>query len=103
MLRGDRLKSLRTRKGYTHAELAELLDVGTRQIARYESKETDPSSEIVTRIAAVFNVSSDYLLGLTDDPSPALKIDNLTHQERFVIAAMRRGDTVEAIKAIVGD
>jgi transcriptional regulator with XRE-family HTH domain len=101
MLRGDRLRALRERKGFTHSELAEQLNLGVRQIARYESEETDPSGEIVGRIAQVFNVSSDYLLGLTDDPSPHFRVDNLTDQERRILTALRRGETVEAMRALV--
>lgn len=101
MLRGDRLKVLRESKGYTHEELAELLDLGTTQIWRYENGKTDPSGDILSRIAQVLDVTADYLLGLTDDPHPNLKIDNLTSQERKVLSAMRHGDYFEAIRVIV--
>lgn len=101
MLRGDRFRILRENKGYTHEELAELLELGTTQIWRYENGKTDPSADILARISQVFEVSADYLLGLTDDPNPNLKIDNLTSQERKVLAAMRHGDVVEAMKALL--
>lgn len=101
MLRGDRLKDLRQSKGYTHEELAEILDLSQKQIWRYEAGKTDPSGEIVSRIAEVFNVSSDYLLGVTDDPNPYLRVDNLSPKERQVLAAMRRGEVVEAIRVLV--
>jgi transcriptional regulator with XRE-family HTH domain len=104
MLRGDRLKALRENKGYTHQQLAELLDLALPQIWRYEAGKTDPSGDIVARIARVFNVSADYLLGLTDEPTPpgALE-DGLSPKERTVLSALRRGQNYEAIKMIVSD
>lgn len=101
MLRGERFRALREKLGLTHDELAERLELGTTQIWRYENGKTDPSSDILARIAQVFGVSTDYLVGLTDDPNPNLKIDNLTTQERKVLSAMRHGDVVEAMKALL--
>lgn len=100
MLRGDRFKELRERKGYTHEELAELLGIGTTQIWRYENEKTDPSTKILGNIARVLEVSTDYLLGLTDDPSSAIRIDNLSQKEKAVLSAMRRGEVVEAIRVL---
>lgn len=104
MLHGDRLKTLREDRGYTHHKLAELLDLGASQIWRYETGKTDPSGDILVRIARVFDVSVDYLLGLTDDPGPTgLSESNLSPKERTVVAALRRGQNYEAIKLIIGD
>ena len=101
MLRGDRLKSLREKGGYTHAELAEMLDLGYAQVYRYEAGKTDPSGEILDRIASVFGVSVDYLLGRTDDPTPS--VSNLSSKEKEVVSALRRGDYKALMKAVVGD
>jgi transcriptional regulator with XRE-family HTH domain len=98
MLRGDRLRTLRESKGYTHAELAEMLGLGYAQVYRYESNKTDPSGEILDRIASVFSVSVDYLLGRTDDPTPS--ISNLTDTERSLLAALRRKDYGAIIKTL---
>jgi transcriptional regulator with XRE-family HTH domain len=102
MLQGDRLKELRESKGYTHQQLAEFLDLGTTQIWRYETGKTDPAGDILARIAKVFNVSVDYLLGLTDEATPPrLTQTDLSAVERDVLDALRRGEKVEAIKLIV--
>lgn len=100
-MRGDRLRELRTQKNLTHEELAERLSIGVAQIWRYENEKTDPNTKMLTKFAQFFDVSTDYLLGLTDDPKSNLKIDNLTTKERQILAAMRRGEVVEAIRAIV--
>lgn len=102
MLRADRFRDLRLKHEYTHEELAELLEIGTRQIARYESTETVPSAEILARIAKLFGVTSDYLLGLSEEPTPRVDEGDLSEQERKIIAALRDGDRLEAIKEIIG-
>lgn len=102
MLQSERLKILRESRGYSHQKLAELLDIGFPQIWRYESGKNDPSSEVLSRMAKVLDVSADYLLGLTDDPTPsALSENNLSEHEHSVVAAMRRGEKYEAIRLIV--
>ncbi len=104
MLHGDRLKILREGRGYTHHELANLLDVGSAQIWRYESGKTAPTADVLTRMGKLFNVSTDYLLGLTDTPlPPGVSASDLSEKERNVIAALREGEPYEAIKLIVAD
>lgn len=101
MFRKDRFRKLREQNNFTHAEMAEKLHVSVRQIARYETDSPNPTSDIIVRMAEVFNVSTDYLLGLTDDPTPNLRIDNLNEKERRVLSAIRRGETLEAVKVLV--
>jgi transcriptional regulator with XRE-family HTH domain len=104
MLHGDRLKLLRESKGYTHQRLAELLDLSISQIWRYESGKTDPTGDILARIARVFNVSVDYLLGITDEATPPGLIETgLSQKERNVITALRQGDNYQAIKMIIDE
>ena len=101
-MRGDRLRKVREARGYTQEELAEHLNIGSLQIWRYENGETEPKGDVVAKIAQYLNVSTDYLLGLTDNPMGHTEND-LTPKEQRVLAAMRHGDVVEAIKVIVSD
>lgn len=100
MFREDRFRQLRLKMGYTHEEMAERLNTSTRMIARYE-KDTNPTGEIIAKMAQELGVSTDYLLDLTDDPSPHLVVDNLTPKEKTVLSAMRRGEVVEAIRVLI--
>jgi transcriptional regulator with XRE-family HTH domain len=101
MLQADRLRSLRLKHNHTHASLAKALNLNMRQIVRYEAEEADPSSDVVTHMADVFNVSADYLLGRTDDPTPPAHHADLTPAEQAILAALRRDDPLTAIKLIV--
>ena len=102
MLQRERLRQLRLERSYTHEKLAEALGISAKQVWRYEAGESDPTSEVVTRMAKVLAVSADYLLGLTDKETPDLSQSRLSAQEQAVILALRRGDKLAAIRAIVG-
>lgn len=96
-LRGDRLRDLRIKNGFTQEELAERLDLGLRQIHRYENGETDPSGDIVARIAKELRVTTDYLLGTSDDPTLDIEEATLSPMERLLILALRQGRLREAM------
>jgi transcriptional regulator with XRE-family HTH domain len=100
-VRGERLREARLQKGLSMERLAEQLNLGTRQIHRYESGITKPSSDTVAALALLLGVSSDFLLGLTDDPRPCHHEDELSAQERKFISAWRRGRYLEALREIV--
>lgn len=64
-----RLKELRKSRGISQLKLA--LDLNTNQntISRYETGEREPGIHELIMIADYFNVSLDYLLERTDDPT----------------------------------
>ena len=101
---GARLKAARAKAQHTQASLAEIMGTDARQIWRWENGENEPSGEIVARLASTLEVSSDYLLGLTDDSVPrTVDAGKLTAKERAALSAWRRGQRLEAIKVIVED
>lgn len=61
------LIELMEEKDMTQVQLANLIGTTNVTISRYISGERNPRIEIVTKIAEVFNVSTDYLLGITDN------------------------------------
>jgi transcriptional regulator with XRE-family HTH domain len=95
--RGDRLQTLRRSKGFNQADLAEQTGTSQSMVGRYETGESDPSADVVIRLAQFFEVTADYLLGLTDDPLGRLEEDDLSPTERKLIAALRAGLITEAL------
>lgn len=71
---GDTLFQLRTERGIYQKQLAEYLTVSIGTISNYENGVHCPDLNTLCRIAEYFNVSADYLLGLTNNPMP---IDSL--------------------------
>lgn len=64
----ERLIQLRENKQLKQIEVAKLLNIGTVTYNRYEKGEREPDHKMLNKIANFFNVSTDYLLGLTDIP-----------------------------------
>lgn len=67
---GSRLKKLREKRGWTQQDLADHLNISRNTVAGYESKGKIPREDTLVTIAKLFNTSTDYLLGTTDDPTP---------------------------------
>jgi transcriptional regulator with XRE-family HTH domain len=63
-----RLKELRAKSGVQQKEIAALLSVQPRTVRFYESGEHEPNIESIKKLAEFFLVSTDYLLGHSDDP-----------------------------------
>lgn len=99
-MRKDRLKDEMNRKSLNAEALAELIGRSERNIWRILSGEGNTTDDTVVQIATALEVSADYLLGLSDDPTPQLRLDNITNEEKAVLAAMRRGDDKAAIRII---
>lgn len=64
-----RLKELRLEKGQTQKDLANAIEVGRTTISEYESGKIVPKQEGLLKIANHFNVSVDYLTGVSDERS----------------------------------
>ncbi len=94
---------MRESRGYTQEELSHLLGLGDKEIWRYENNKSTPSADKVAEIAKLLKTTTDYLLGLSDDPTTQLRHSDLAPIERQVISSWRLGDKLQAIKAIVAD
>jgi transcriptional regulator with XRE-family HTH domain len=81
---GIRLKQLREKTGLSQAKFAkELGEVSQPVIARYETGDFFPSYPVLIKIADYFNVSTEYLLGRTDNPAGKLYDCPNTEEERI--------------------
>ena len=67
---GERIKKLRKENNLTQDYVSERLKISHASISQYESGDREPSFELLVAFALLFNTSTDYLLGLTDNPSP---------------------------------
>jgi transcriptional regulator with XRE-family HTH domain len=64
---GERIGDLRVAKGLSQKELCKLIDITPSQLSRIESGETkNINVEVLLKLSKKFNVSTDYILGLTN-------------------------------------
>lgn len=62
----QRIKELRLACGWNQVELAKKLNLTKQTVSNWENDNIQPSIEMLVRLSKVFNVSTDYLLGLDD-------------------------------------
>ena len=65
-----RLKQLRLDHKLTQSDLADILGIKPTAISNYESQRNEPSFDKLVMLSEYFEVSCDYLLGLTDSYLP---------------------------------
>lgn len=65
-----RVKQLREERGLSQKALSTIMGVGQSTVAGWESTNKMPAYRVILKLADYFNVSLDYLLGRSDDPSP---------------------------------
>lgn len=71
----QKLKKLRTENGYTQARLAEILNVTPQAISQLENGKTTLDIDKLVRLADLYHISTDELLGLTNDT----EMDSIPH------------------------
>lgn len=65
-----RIRELREDRDLTQRQIASILHMTQTQYFRYEQGYRDIPSDILIALAKMYNTSTDYILGLTDSPSP---------------------------------
>lgn len=83
----NRIKDLRTSRGWRQADLAVILNTKPQTVSRYEKEDRGIDVETINKLCEIFGVSADYLLGLSDLPCP-----ELSDEEQLLLLAFRRAD-----------
>ena len=65
-----RLRDLREDQDKTQQQIADVLNMHRSVYRRYESGQRETPAWVVVKLADYYHVSTDYLLGRTDDPTP---------------------------------
>ncbi|KMO85692.1 LexA family transcriptional regulator [Megasphaera cerevisiae DSM 20462] len=97
---GGRIKQLRTEAHLTGEEFGELFGVAKSTVSLYENNKSTPDDEIKIKMCKYFNISLDYLMGLSNnrynkkEPQKGIKIP--------ILGSVVAGIPVEAITDIIG-
>ncbi|HGF8354849.1 TPA: helix-turn-helix domain-containing protein [Enterococcus faecium] len=85
----ERVYDLAKKQGLSVFDLAEKLNLSRNSI--YSWKKSSPKAETLQKVAEYFNVSTDYLLGRTDDPSISKekKATSFNEEEEDLLTAFR--------------
>lgn len=77
----ERLRNLRNNAKQTQNDVANYLGISRTAYNNYESGIRVPDNEKLVKLADLYSVSVDYLLGRTDDPVPYKNVDSDLDQE----------------------
>lgn len=83
---GTRLKNLRKQAGLTQQQLATQLGITKSVVSFYELQERSPSPEVLIKLASIFHVSADYLLGL--DTRETIDVSDLDEKDIQAVRAL---------------
>ena len=88
----ERLKDLRTERGLTLSELETATGISRSSLGKYESDECkEVSHASIVTLAKYYDVTSDYLLGLSENKNPANADLSDLHLQDDVIAILKSG------------
>ena len=96
---GERLSDLRKDKGLTQQDLADILHLTKYNISAYEREANEAPDNVKIAMARYFDVSVDYLLGLTDRPNAYEKPGNRIPVNKKLPPEAR--DLIECLKRLV--
>ena len=83
---GLRLKELRKKKGLTQEQVAKRLNLTKASISGYENNTITPPNDMLARLALLYGVSTDYLLGL--DKQESSVISDLTQSQKEIVTML---------------
>lgn len=89
----ERLKNLREKENITREHLAKALDITYSALSKYETGKREPDFDLLQKLATYFNVTTDYLLGVSKYKEPVHRkagisdsdYDNLSAYQKEVI------------------
>ena len=87
-INAERLVSIRKKHGYSQKYVAVTLNVAPSVVSRWESGIKCPSRESIAKLADLYGVSVDYLLGRSESAPPTGNI--LNADESSLLADYRR-------------
>lgn len=82
----DRLKSLMSQHNTSWSEISKTLGIGKNQLKYWADHNSFPDGNTIIKLSNFFKVSSDYLLGISDNDKPA---NTVTLQEQTLIDIFR--------------
>ena len=82
----DRIKVLREQKGLTQTELSKQLGITRSSVNAWEMGISVPSTQYIVELAGIFNVSTDYLLGI--DTTSSINVSGLSEADIQIVCAL---------------
>jgi transcriptional regulator with XRE-family HTH domain len=83
---GRRLRKLRKQHNMTQKQLASLIGVQNAIVSFYKVAERNPSPEVIVKLAAVFHVTTDFLMGV--ERGESVDISGLSDRDKALVRSL---------------
>lgn len=98
---GERIKKARKDLGMSQTELAKKVGLSYAQIGRYETKNTQPQTEVLKNIAEVLEVSIDYLMNGSKEEQATNKLSDKELINQFKAVEQMNEEDQYIIKQLI--
>lgn len=75
-MKGERLKALREDRDLSQTQIGNIIGIGKHSISTWERNIAEPNDDHKIALAKFFDVSIDYLCGLSDDRKPCVRLSD---------------------------
>lgn len=86
----EKIRELRIDHNLSQLDLANKIESNQRQISKWENGVIEPNIESLVKLADYFEVTTDYLLGRSNDVGVILTNANLTEYQRTLLAVVNQ-------------
>ena len=93
----EQLQKLRKSKNLTQEEISDIIGVKLSTYQKYERDVISPPYDTLIKIAKYYNVSTDYLLGLQEQPNPLAMLNISVNDKKFIEIYSELPDTHKQI------
>ncbi|MBO1308876.1 helix-turn-helix transcriptional regulator [Enterococcus sp. 669A] len=81
----EKILKLRKSKGLSQDELGEQLGVSRQSVSKWESGHSTPELDKITKLANIFDVTTDYLLQPSETDELVLKTSMLEREQKRIL------------------
>lgn len=98
---GDRIAVRRKQLQLSQEQLAQMIGTNQKQISRYENDQNDPTADVVAALANALDTTTDWLLGLTDNPERPMRGETDLNDDERELLKLYRSKTLPGRKQII--
>lgn len=96
---GERIRMARERAGLSQLDVYKAINLNNKSLSRYENNATSPDPDTVKALCELYDVSADFVVGLTDEMGRARSSCGTSKAKPKVAEAISSGDE-ELIKSL---
>lgn len=98
---GERLRMARERAGLSQLDVYKAINLNNKSLSRYENNATAPDPDTVKALIELYDVSADFILGISDEMGRARPAGGTSKAKPKVAEAISSGDK-ELVKKLEG-